>query len=439
MERRAVVDILIARGAETAVAYKEKILFGVQRVIRNTGLVVAVLLLTSTSVSAQQPKPKHAVEPESGIKLPEEAIPLQSEEKIWIDKKRNRILLEGEVCLRQGPLELLVCPWNGKLHESIIRVHSKPSTIHAGLLAVGGEPGVPVSYSADQYQPASGGVVEIIIQWKDEQGQLQEAHGQDWVRHRDVRADLQNSRHVEIIKRAKNSSADQSMIDGKVEAYWVPVHPAFRDRVEREAKRQKRHVIRPSAAGKQIEQLMVLSDPRVLNPDVPEPEKFYRTQFSPAKRDNPQHQKVIQLSGEQQGDEIRINGRLRARWEATFPQQKDTIAADQNNVIRPSPGGRQLEELIVRGIPLEHDWIFAGSRIVDNPETGEAFYVADRSGEIVCVSNFPTAMIDLPIESSAENAHLGFEASTENIPPKKTAVRVILMPHALQNDPNSGE
>ena len=34
---------------------------------------------------------------------------------------------------------------------------------------------------------------------------------------------------------------------------------------------------------------------------------------------------------------------------------------------------------------------------------------------------------------------LGFEASTENIPPKKTAVRVILMPHALQNDPHSGE
>ena len=394
----------------------------------------AMLISGIASVAvAQPPETVGAPQTIAGLPLPKGAIALQPDEKIWIDKERNRILLDGEVCLQRGPLELLICPWNGKLHESIIRVHSKPSTIHAGLLAVGGEPGNPVSYENNEYKAASGGVVEIIIQWKDDQGKLQESHGQDWVRHRDYRADLQNPKDAAIVERAKQSMTDQNSVNGNVESFWVPVHPAFRERVQQEAKEKKRHVLRPSAAGKQLEQLMVMTDTRLLNPDVPEPEKFYRTQFSPAKRDNPQHQPIIKISDDQEGDEIRINGRLKARWEPVFPRQREEIAADENNVLRPSPAGRQLEELIIRGIPLEHDWIFAGSRIVSDAETGKEFYMADRSGEIVCVSNFPTALIDLPIESSAENAQLGFEAATENIPSKGTPVRVILVPHADEN------
>ena len=87
-------------------------------------------------------------------------------------------------------------------------------------------------------------------------------------------------------------------------------------------------------------------------------------------------------------------------------------------MLRPSPAGKQIEELMIRGQHLDHDWVFAGSRIVKNPETGEEFYVADRSGELVCVSNFPTALLDLPIQSSSDNAMLGFEADEAMIPPK---------------------
>ena len=83
---------------------------------------------------------------------------------------------------------------------------------------------------------------------------------------------------------------------------------------------------------------------------------------------------------------------------------------------------------MIRGQHLDHDWVFAGSRIVKNPETGDEFYVADRSGELACVSNFPTALLDLPIQSSSDNALLGFEADEEMIPPKGTPVRVMMMP-----------
>jgi hypothetical protein len=404
---------------------------GWNRILGGMSLFMVVIFCMAENAYAQS---SDGPDSAKGLPVPAGAIPLNPSERIWIDKQRMRLLLDGEVCLQKGMLELLICPWNGKLHESIVRVHSKPSTIHAGLLAIGGVPGSPVSFDNNEYKAAHGGVIEIIIQWKDENGKLQEAHGQDWVRHRDRRADRKNLEEAEIIDRGEKSLQDQVVHLGEVESFWVPVHPAFKERLKHE---NDRHVLRPSATGKQIEQLMVLSDPKALDSDRPEPETFYRTQFSPAKTDNPEHQILIELSDDQEGDQIRVDGRLRARWEPVFPNQKDAIASDKKNVIRPSSEGKQIEELVIRGVPLEHDWIFAGSHIMADPRSGEDFYVADRSGEIVCVSNFPTAMIDLPVESSSDNSNLGFEAASENIPAKGTKVRIMLVPHRFEEETKS--
>ena len=404
--------------------------FGRNRTIGNIPLFMVMFFCMAEIAYVQNPDGPDSAK---GLPVPADAISLNLSERIWIDKQRKRLLLDGEVCLQKGMLELLICPWNGKLHESIVRVHSKPSTIHAGLLAIGGQAGSPVSFENNEYKAAHGGVVEIIIQWKDKNGKLQEAHGQDWVRHRDRRADRNNLQDAQIIDRGEKSLQDEVMHLGEVESFWVPVHPAFKERLKQQ---DDRHVFRPSAAGKQIEQLMVLSDPKALNPDRPEPKEFYRTQFSPAKKDNPEHQLLIRESAKQEGDQIRIDGRLRARWEPVFPNQRDMISSDKKNIVRPSPDGKQIEELIIRGVSLEHDWIFAGSHIMADPRSGEDFYVADRSGEIVCVSNFPTAMIDLPVESSSDNANLGFEAASENIPEKGTQVRIVLVPHRLEKETN---
>jgi hypothetical protein len=47
---------------------------------------------------------------------------------------------------------------------------------------------------------------------------------------------------------------------------------------------------------------------------------------------------------------------------------------------------------------------------------------------MICVSNFSTALMDLPIESSDSNSSLQFEAFTEKIPPVGTFVRLMLVP-----------
>jgi hypothetical protein len=80
------------------------------------------------------------------------------------------------------------------------------------------------------------------------------------------------------------------------------------------------------------------------------------------------------------------------------------------------------------GKPLSYPWVFGGSRFVKNPFTDRTDYQADADGDFICVSNFPGAMLDLPIESTSTDADLLFQAFTEHIPPRGTPVTLILKP-----------
>jgi hypothetical protein len=72
-------------------------------------------------------------------------------------------------------------------------------------------------------------------------------------------------------------------------------------------------------------------------------------------------------------------------------------------------------------------WPFVGSGFFVDKKSGERYYQAE-SGEVVCVANFSTAMIDVAIPSSASGEGLLFEAYTERIPPRGTEVTVELIP-----------
>lgn len=79
------------------------------------------------------------------------------------------------------------------------------------------------------------------------------------------------------------------------------------------------------------------------------------------------------------------------------------------------------------GKSLDVPWVFGGSRFWVDPDNGKQQYLAD-SGDLICVSNFPTAMLDLPINSSVDDAQRLFQAHTERIPALGTAVRLVLAP-----------
>lgn len=78
---------------------------------------------------------------------------------------------------------------------------------------------------------------------------------------------------------------------------------------------------------------------------------------------------------------------------------------------------------------MTHDWVFAGSVLFPNrldPKAPPIYGAND--GDVICLSNFETAMLDLPIVSSKDNDDLMFECNTDLIPPLDTAVLVILEP-----------
>ncbi len=75
---------------------------------------------------------------------------------------------------------------------------------------------------------------------------------------------------------------------------------------------------------------------------------------------------------------------------------------------------------------LDAEWIFGGSGFYTQKD-GTQWYQAE-AGNLICVSNFSDAMIDVSVESSAANDARLFEPYTERIPPLGTPVTVELVP-----------
>ncbi len=81
--------------------------------------------------------------------------------------------------------------------------------------------------------------------------------------------------------------------------------------------------------------------------------------------------------------------------------------------------------------PMAHDWVFAGSRFVKNPDRpNDPDYYCANNGEVICISNFQDSMLDLPVEVSREANDLIFDAIPAKIPPLRSMVWVILEPVA---------
>lgn len=79
--------------------------------------------------------------------------------------------------------------------------------------------------------------------------------------------------------------------------------------------------------------------------------------------------------------------------------------------------------------PLASDWIFGGSRLFKDPTDPKAppYYLAN-DGDVICIANFDTALLDVPFVSTKDNEQLNYEANTAVIPALDTPVTLILEP-----------
>lgn len=226
-------------------------------------------LLCGAVIAAAQDKPG-AASPASGSQqdaiAPDESklVRLSKDDAVWYDPQRKLVVVDGEVALREGFLEMFACPQGTKEHESIVAVYAKAFQVHAALLRVGAKQGRPVQFDP-AYRAVEGPVVDVYVLWRDTQGEKHTARAQEWVRN---------------------------------------------------TKTQKE---------------------------------------------------------------------------------------------------------------MEQNWVFGGSGFWKDEETGKEHYYAD-DGDMICLSNFTTAMLDLPIASSQSSDQLMFESFTERIPPKGAKVRLVLIP-----------
>jgi hypothetical protein len=76
--------------------------------------------------------------------------------------------------------------------------------------------------------------------------------------------------------------------------------------------------------------------------------------------------------------------------------------------------------------PLDQNWVFAGSQeIPDFDDPKKTIYLANQ-GDIACVCNMETAMLDLPVASPKGLDDRVYDANTDKIPPVGTEVEIIL-------------
>ncbi|MGL4943600.1 MAG: YdjY domain-containing protein [Thermoguttaceae bacterium] len=115
-------------------------------------------------------------------------------------------------------------------------------------------------------------------------------------------------------------------------------------------------------------------------------------------------------------------------WKDDDGKQQTANASDwitpRNTTIIDAPRHENdTAKPVSKSPPIE--WVFAGS-LNYTDDDGRIHYVADETGELIGLSNFAGAILDVPIESSSSNESLLFSPKTDAIPPLGTEITITL-------------
>jgi len=139
----------------------------------------------SRLIAAEGMAPDRPPPPPQAVSLMIEPAPsakaLNPAGTVWLDTANKKVVLRGQLCLREGLLEMLICKSQTKEHESIISIDAEAYTIHAALVALGAKPGTPVRFQPE-YQPPTGQKIEIYIGWTDDYGRPHRFAAQQLIR-----------------------------------------------------------------------------------------------------------------------------------------------------------------------------------------------------------------------------------------------------------------
>jgi hypothetical protein len=100
-----------------------------------------------------------------------------------------------------------------------------------------------------------------------------------------------------------------------------------------------------------------------------------------------------------------------------YQKEKQTVTVSANEWIRHFKTKKSLDK----------DWIFGGSKFVKTDSNAKPYYLANH-GDLVCVVNMESAVLDLPVTSPKAFMDRVWEPNADKIPEIGTKVEVIFEP-----------
>jgi hypothetical protein len=144
--------------------------------------------------------------------------------------------------------------------------------------------------------------------------------------------------------------------------------------------------------------------------------------------------KALLLTGAEPGKPVEYQPKFKA---PSGPTIKVSVQWEEKGKLKTEPAQKWVMNGMTRK-ELNSDWVFAGSRFIKSEEGKPDYYLAN-DGDVICVANFESALLDLPFNSSKSDDERSFVAFTERIPPKDTKVTLILEPVLEKKDAKPSE
>ena len=109
---------------------------------------------------------------------------------IVLDKEQEqpRVLINAEVCLREGLLEQLLTRKRTKEHESVLAADIDARDLHLALILAGAEVGKPVQFRPKLVAP-SGTPIKITLEYRDKDKTVR-VPAQQWIRNTKTKKDF---------------------------------------------------------------------------------------------------------------------------------------------------------------------------------------------------------------------------------------------------------
>jgi len=133
------------------------------------------------NTDAKPEQPADATTKTPDVKDDAKLVPLNKQRTVFIDRAGKKLILKGQVVLREGLLEMFICKTKTKEHEAILSIDSDAFVIHTGLLALGAKTGGPAQFQ-EEYKPPTGQKINIFVSWIDAEGKTQRMNSQKWIR-----------------------------------------------------------------------------------------------------------------------------------------------------------------------------------------------------------------------------------------------------------------